>query len=48
MIVDSNGKIFEDRRKKDNSNRRKNTFDAIGGRRKQGRRKEDLEQENKK
>ena len=39
MIVDKKGKIFEDRRK--NKDRRVNTVDATGGRRKTVRRKED-------
>lgn len=38
MIVDGNGKMFEDRRKKSND-RRENRFDAKGGRRGEDRRK---------
>ena len=38
MIVDKNGNMFEDRRKKTND-RRKNDFDVKGGRRGTDRRK---------
>lgn len=38
MIVDGKGQIFEDRRKK-SEDRRKNEFDAKGGRRGEDRRK---------
>lgn len=52
MIVDGNGKMFEDRRKKSND-RRENKFDVNGGRRGEDRRKApkqvpDLEPEKKK
>ena len=46
MIVDGKGQIFEDRRK--NKNRRKNDFDATGGRRTTGRRKEYKEEKDQK
>lgn len=38
MIIDSNGNMFEDRRKKQ-TNRRKNECDSAGGRRTADRRK---------
>ena len=46
MIVDGKGDLFEDRRKAHND-RRKNTEDATGGRRK-GDRKEDRRKESNK
>lgn len=39
MIVDKNGRMFEDRRNK-KTDRRKNEIDSTGGRRKEDRRKE--------